>query len=532
MICFICLSANVFGQNSNKPKPTTTTYLFKNAHIVTSPGQIRQYSDVLVKDGLIVQVGKSIKAPYDAKIVETDSMYIYPAFIDGGSHKGYKEPKAEQPEFKATDTPTFEQSGITPQVSIRDFFNADALKSKREMGVGYVLVLPKGRMMPGQGSIVSTGKGTFSQKAIQENNVVYSTFKSARRYYPSTIMGVMKMYRDVFANTKNAKAYKAKYDTSPLGLKKMENTEEYNALFPVVEGKKALYFSTKKPKEILRALKLQKELGFKAILADVKLGSPVIKRIKRANNPVLLSLDLPKELKADKKDEEKKAKKNPLEERKRVSYENYIGQAKAFKDAGIKFGFVMGDLSGTDVKKNLARVVKAGLSEDAALAALTTDAAKILGIDKVAGSITKGKLANLMITDKPYFDEKSKIKYTFIDGILEKSKAKKEGKADKDYTGIYGYTIEIPGMTRSGIMDIKKDGDAFNVKLSTDEGGEYLDATNVVVNKNNFSFDLATPDGFNVKFDINFDDDKSFKGETTVADFGSFPITGKLKNPE
>ena len=49
--------------------------------------------------------------------------------------------------------------------------------------------------------------------------------------------------------------------------------------------------------------------------------------------------------------------------------------------------------------------IAAGLTEDAALAALTTNPAQMLGLSDRMGSIDNGKMANLVITDKSYFNE-------------------------------------------------------------------------------------------------------------------------------
>ena len=71
------------------------------------------------------------------------------------------------------------------------------------------------------------------------------------------------------------------------------------------------------------------------------------------------------------------------------------------------------------------------LSPDAALRALTLDAADILGLSDRMGSIAPGKIANLVVTDGDIFDEKTKVKNVFVDGkwfeIHEEAPAAKPG---------------------------------------------------------------------------------------------------------
>jgi len=53
------------------------------------------------------------------------------------------------------------------------------------------------------------------------------------------------------------------------------------------------------------------------------------------------------------------------------------------------------------------------LSPDAALRALTLSTAEIFGVADVLGSIEKGKIANLVVTDGDLFDKKTKVKMVF-----------------------------------------------------------------------------------------------------------------------
>ena len=68
------------------------------------------------------------------------------------------------------------------------------------------------------------------------------------------------------------------------------------------------------------------------------------------------------------------------------------------------------------MKANLMTMIENGLSEDAALAALTTNPAQLLGIDKMAGTIEAGKMGNVLVSTAPYFTKKSQFKYVFVDG--------------------------------------------------------------------------------------------------------------------
>jgi len=57
-----------------------------------------------------------------------------------------------------------------------------------------------------------------------------------------------------------------------------------------------------------------------------------------------------------------------------------------------------------------------GLTREQALAAITLDAARILGIDKTHGSLEKGKAADLVVLSGEPFDPATRVEQTVIDG--------------------------------------------------------------------------------------------------------------------
>ena len=91
----------------------------------------------------------------------------------------------------------------------------------------------------------------------------------------------------------------------------------------------------------------------------------------------------------------------------------------ALDKAGVLFAFSAAGLrEPRDFVRNVARAVREGLPADAALRALTLNAAKIAGADNRVGSIDKGKIANLVVTSGDLFDDNTQVKHLFIDGRL------------------------------------------------------------------------------------------------------------------
>jgi imidazolonepropionase-like amidohydrolase len=91
--------------------------------------------------------------------------------------------------------------------------------------------------------------------------------------------------------------------------------------------------------------------------------------------------------------------------------------AGALQRAGVLFAFRLSQVDRpSDFLRHVAQAVDAGLPSDAAARALAIDAARIAGAADRLGSIEKGKIANLLVTDGDLFSPKTVIRYVFIDG--------------------------------------------------------------------------------------------------------------------
>ena len=93
--------------------------------------------------------------------------------------------------------------------------------------------------------------------------------------------------------------------------------------------------------------------------------------------------------------------------------------AAALSRAGVLFAFAWSDPPDPrGFLENVARTVADGLPKDAALRALTIDAARIAGADDRLGSLERGKTANVIVTSGELFQPDVAIRYLFIRGRL------------------------------------------------------------------------------------------------------------------
>jgi hypothetical protein len=96
--------------------------------------------------------------------------------------------------------------------------------------------------------------------------------------------------------------------------------------------------------------------------------------------------------------------------------------------SGVLFALVSGAGKTSDFIPGIRKAIDNGLSADDALRATTINPAKIIGIDRQLGSLDRGKIANIVVTDKTIFEKEAKVKRIFIDGRESKVAAEDEKK--------------------------------------------------------------------------------------------------------
>jgi imidazolonepropionase-like amidohydrolase len=535
--------------------PVSRTYAITNVTIIQAPGRKVEGGTLVIKDGLIQAAGKGIAVPAGAVVIKGDSMFVYAGFIDGLSRTGVSKPKEEGNRERLANpgNPPPERAGITPQQDVRNHLIATdkAIEEMRSVGFTTAQVVPFGVLLPGAAAVIQLSGKPADQVVLVTRSSLYSELTSNQGVYPGTILGIMAKWRDLYRQAALSHTYEGLYAANRTGLERPATDRVLEAFYPVIDKKVPVLFKAEKILDVQRVLQLQSDLGFSVVVSDVKEGWDAIAKLKAANARVLLSLDLPEEVKKDDKKGDQPAgqagKKSPegmtaaekaaLEGRKEEFTKKYESQAAVFQQAGIRFGFSALDVKPANIATNLRRMVKAGLSEDAALAALTVNPAEILGMSDRLGTIDNGKIANLVISDKPYFNEKAKVKYVFIDGQpFKMTPAEKKGDANAkvDVTGSWSVTADTPNGKNQSTVTFTKDGNNYSGKVSGGMMPNPVDLTSVEVDGTNLKYKYVFTMGGNQNIDVEVDvtvDGDTFKGSVSAGSFGSFPVEGK-KDPK
>lgn len=533
--------------------PVSRTYAITNVNIIQGPGRKIDMGTVLIKDGLITGAGKGLAIPPDAVVIKADSMYVYAGFIDGLSRTGVTKPREEATRERVQNpgNPPPDKAGITPQHDVRNTISGTdkTIEDARSVGFTTAQVVPYGVLLPGNAAIIQLSGKPVDETVLVSKSAFYSELSSNQGVYPGTILGIMAKWRELYRQASQAHTYESMYASNKSGLERPATDRVLEAFYPVIDKKQEVLFKADRVLDAHRVLTLKSDLGFNVTIANLKEGWDVMNKIKSANAKVFLSLDLPDEIKDEKDKKDPKAtgsadvqkEKAALEQRRKDFLAKYDGQAATFQKAGVKFGFAALDVKAANVQANLRRMIKAGLTEDQALAALTINAAELLGVSDRLGSIDNGKIANLTISDKPYFNEKAKVKYVFVDGQpfkIEAKEAKKEDTNAKatpvDITGSWSVSADTPQGKNSSRVTFSKSAGNYTGTVSGDLMQAPATLKRIEVDGNNlkYSYTFVMDGGEQLDVDVEAVlDGETFKGTATANPYGTFTVEAK-KDPK
>lgn len=527
----LCSSMTLLGQEgegeNKEPElgPVTRTFAIRNARVVQGPGRVMERATVIIRDGLIEAVGTGLAIPFDARVIEGDSLVVYAGFIDGLTNAGVpKQKDLEKPgKVQFPGAPPNDRAGIQPERDVRQMLSQSdpLLDSLRMNGFTVAHVVPRGRMLPGSGAVVSLAGKTPGEMVLRGDASLFARMEPAEDdVYPATDMAIMAKWRQLYREASRRRDAGRTYSEDPGGLERPKFDPSLNALFPVIEGRKPVFFEAESALDLQRVMHLRDDLKFPLVVVGLKEGYEVADLLKSGSVPVFLSLDLPR----NRKQQDSAAKDSSgviaadtagrmqpgspnsffLSDRRTASYKDVKDEETWLKNRqeglrrtyqstpamlyrqGVRFGFSSMGARQEEVRENLRMIIAAGLPEDVALAALTVDAAKILGLESSHGTVEKGKVANLVLTSGNYFDEKSRVRYLFIDGQLfdyEPKAGGKNAKKENDSVVVAGRadTLEQnPALARRRDANLRGDLLIKNGTVITVTNGQ-LEGTDVLV---------------------------------------------------
>ena len=428
-------------------------YAFTNANIVKDAATTLMNATLVIKDGKIVAVGTNLKVPAGAVEVDCKGKYIYPSFID--IYADYGTPAlqrvgggftpGQQPQLAtATKGPYGWNQAIKSDAEAYKVFAVDDEKAKplREAGFGTVLSHVRDGIARGTGTVVTLANTKENLVIIKEKASAHYSFSkgSSTQSYPSSMMGSIALLRQTYLDARW-------YKTKPVGEGFNLSLKAWNEIQDLPQ-----IFEASDKWNVLRADKIGDEFGVQYIIKAGGNEYQRIKEMKATNATFIVPLNYPQ---AQDVEDPNDARFVSLADLKH--WEMAPTNAGAFEKAAIPFCLTTADLR--DVKtffSNLRTAFNYGLTEAAALNALTKTPATALAIYDQVGSLDAGKWANFLITSGSLFNEKTTIYQNWIQGLKY---AVKED-AWNDSKGIYKLVLNTSAGSVNYTLDFKSNNSA------------------------------------------------------------------------
>ncbi len=415
----LLLGSTAWAQDvGSMPKTNPAYYALTGATIIVGNGQTIENGTVVIRDGLIESVGSGAP-PAAARGISLDGMFVYPGLIDALADIGGAPPAAGaavgRRGGRGGPAPVMSEEGpgYFAHISAANLLDSDQgdQAAWRNNGVLTRHVSPANGIFKGTTAVINLNGEVSDEMLVQEGIAMALSFRGAGfGSYPGSLMGVIAHIRQTLSDAIHYRDSWSIYRSNRRGLKRPQTDRTLEALQSVIEGDVPLLFPAKREREIQRSLDMCKQFNTSCVVAGGFEADQLIPVLKESGTPVLISLNYPRKP----RDQHPEAEENTSTIRYRV---NAPAVASNLQAAGVKFGFYSDGASAQDFLAGLRRTSARGLAPEDAIRAATLTTAEILGVSDVLGSIERGKVANLVVTDQDLFQESAAIKHTFVDGI-------------------------------------------------------------------------------------------------------------------
>jgi imidazolonepropionase-like amidohydrolase len=386
------LCCPLFGQQ----KPIA----FINARIIPIVGAPFEQGILLVQNGRIISVGdaRTVKLGSDVEIVDLKGKVIMPGLVDSHSHIG---------EGAGADG----SSPIQPDVRLLDSLNprSSGLQRAQSGGITTVNVMPgSGHLDSGQTLYIKLRDGAVKVEDLlildkdgkYMGGIKFANGTNSMRGtggFPGTRSKSAALVREqlIKAQEYRKKVQAAKGDATKLPPRDLA----MEALSEVLDGKRVIHFHTHRHDDILTVLRLKQEFGFRVVLHHVSEGWKVADEIAKAKVPAsIILLDAP----------------GGKLETTDIKWET----AGILEKAGVLVGFHTDDYI-TDSRlflREAAFGVRAGMSREKALYAMTMAGAIMLDLGDRVGSLEPGKDADFIVLSGDPLSVYTHVEQTWVEG--------------------------------------------------------------------------------------------------------------------
>jgi imidazolonepropionase-like amidohydrolase len=384
------------------PLPATSATLLVAQTIAITGGTVFPVSGpkiengtVVIKDGRILAVGRSITIPDGSTRVDATGKWVTPGLFHASTQLGLTEVGSVDATNEGNRSGTINAAfnvaeGINPAVV--------NIPIARMGGVTTALTGPSGGLIAGQAVIIDLN-GDHIESLVRKSPaaMVIDLSESSKGAGGGSRAGVLQLLRQTFTDAQEYERRKSDFrrnQIQPLAA----SAADLEALGPVLRGEIPVYAIANRKSDIESALRLSREFRLKLIISGGTEAWEVADELARAGIPVLVNpiLDIP----------------------------TFDGPASRFdnaallRKAGVQVILVEAESGGPrNLRWAAGHAVEFGMGWDDALRAITLAPAEALGVADQYGSLDAGKLANVVVWSGDPLDFSSRAEKIYIRGV-------------------------------------------------------------------------------------------------------------------
>ena len=378
--------------------------IIKNARLLTMEDQAFDFGDIAIEGQSIKEVAEHRDSGSGDEVLDATGLWAMPGMVDAHCHLGMWEDGVGEEGADGNES----VDPVTPHLRAIDGINPldRTFTEAREHGVTSVMTGPgSANVLGGMFVTMKTFGARVDDMVIEEPSALKAALgENPKRVYgeqkktPKTRMATAGLLRQTLIEA-------IEYENRcKLGLDDPrlmpERSLKLEAVCRVTRREIPLKVHAHRADDIQTALRIADEFGIDVTIDHCTEGHLILDDLGRAGANVVLG---------------------PLfSDRPKVEMRNLTFRAPAmFEQAGIPFA-IMTDHPVVPIQYLpvcAAIAVREGLSEKAALEAITINAARIAGIDGRVGSLKAGKDADIALFDGHPLDFRSRAVGVWIDGV-------------------------------------------------------------------------------------------------------------------
>jgi imidazolonepropionase-like amidohydrolase len=386
-------------------------YAFTNATIVVDPKTTLQNATLLVRDGRIEAIGSDVKLPTGVVATDLKGKRIYPALVELDSDYGMPEVKRQpgggrgNPQLESNKKGAYYwNQAVQPENDASLLFTASSTKADelRKLGYGAALTHPHDGIIRGTGTLVTLADDRENMVVLKPNATMHYSFNrgTSNQTYPNSMMGAVALIRQALYD---ADWYKrgGSNQQENLSLAALNRNQNLPVIFDVTDKL-----------GVLRADKIGDEFNRQYIIRSGGDDYQRIEEIKATGATLIVPVNFPQPY-----DVEDPWDADNVSVAELKHWEMAPMNAGKLAVANIPFAITTAGLRNkTEFWANLRKAIENGLTEEQALAALTTVPARLINAGDLVGTLKKGSLANFIITSGNLFSPDNVIYENWIRG--------------------------------------------------------------------------------------------------------------------